>query len=193
MNIKQFRAIYPEYRAASDETIPHKLHLTFYPNLTYESYLRSFLSVEKKIPSFILSDLYLKRSDAYLKEGNWHRAAVEFQRVVRGFPGYPADRWREMGPTRDGQNYIDMQTFDDARKDSIKLWIKEVRGSGDSGGPYSLLRFELNCQLGRIRTLSFAKYDESGELTSSHDGGVWQAIAPETLGETLSNGACGAR
>jgi len=192
MSITQFRAIYPEYKSVPDEVVAHKLHQTFFPDLRYEDYSQSFLSEENKLPSFILSELYLKRSDAYLKKGNWHRASIEFRRAS-AIPSWVADRWREIGPTTDGQNYIDMQTFDDTRKDSIKLWVKKASGSSESSGPYSLVRFELNCPAGRLRTLSFANYDGSGQLTGSRNGGVWQAIAPETFGEIVSSGACRAK
>src|SRR5436190_1089982 len=82
------------------------------------------------------------------------------------------------------------ETFSDVRSDSIKVWVKESRGSAENSGPYSLFQFELNCGARRIRTLSFARYNESGTLTTSHDGGSWQAIAPDTIGETLHDGAC---
>jgi hypothetical protein len=35
-NIKQFRAIYPEYKTASDEAVARKLNQTFFPNMKYE-------------------------------------------------------------------------------------------------------------------------------------------------------------
>jgi tetratricopeptide (TPR) repeat protein len=190
MSISQFRAVYPEYKAAPDEALTHKLHQTFYPNLKYEDYAKYFLSEQDKLPSFILSELYLKRSDAYLKKGNWHLASVEFHRAS-AIPEWVVDRWREIGSGVGGQNYIDMQTFDDARKDSIKFWVKQARGLDESAGRYSLMRFELNCGARRMRTLSFANYDASGEVTATREGGMsWQAIVPETLGEILYSGAC---
>jgi hypothetical protein len=150
---------------------------------------KSFLTEPKRMdPTFLLAELYEKRSDAYLKKGNWHRAFREFQRIMNGFPDYGpiVERWREIGRATDRRHYIDLKTFDDARSDSIKLWIKETRGLDDSGGPYSLLRFELNCSARRMRTLSFASYDVSGDLTASREGTmIWQAIIRESLGETL--------
>jgi hypothetical protein len=82
-----------------------------------------------------------------------------------------------------------MTTFDDARSDSIKLWVKQADGS--DAGPYLLTHFELNCSARRIRTLSFANYNASGQPTTARDGGMmWTAIIPETLGEMLYIGAC---
>jgi tetratricopeptide (TPR) repeat protein len=98
MNINQFRAIYPEYRPASDEAVARKLNQTFFPNLKYEDFAKSFLhdNVEKGFFSSItIPDLYVKRSDAYLKAGNWHAAALDFRRAASGFTPQPlADRWR---------------------------------------------------------------------------------------------------
>ena len=37
----------------------------------------------------MIPDLYLKRSDAYLAEGDWHNGAVNFRRAINGFPSMP--------------------------------------------------------------------------------------------------------
>jgi tetratricopeptide (TPR) repeat protein len=189
MNISQFRAIYPEYAAASDDSIARKLHQTFWPNLKYEDYAESFLR-HGAVPSFILLELYLKRSDAYLKKGDWHRALIDFRRAGALPKTYVPDRWREIGRTNSAFNYIDMKTFDDVHKDAVNLWIKEARDTGASVGPYSLAQFELNCRAHRIRALSFMAYNELAELTGSRGGGPWQVIAPDTIGEALYEGAC---
>ena len=52
------------------------------------------------------------------------------------------------------------------------------------------MRFELNCGATRLRALSRANYDSSGTLTQTREGGAWQSIIPDTLGEALYNGAC---
>src|SRR5262249_19038013 len=99
-------------------------------------------------------------------------------------------RWREIGQMPDGRSYIDMKTFDDARKDSIRVWIKQSRGASSDDGPHQLLQFELNCRARQIRTLSLANYDASGSLVGSREGGRWARIIPDTIGETLYSGAC---
>jgi tetratricopeptide (TPR) repeat protein len=190
MNVDQFRAIYPEYKAASNEAIARKLHQTFYPNLTYEGFSKDFLT-RRPMGSTVIPDLYVKRSDAYLRKGNWHLASVEFRRAINGFPDYAdaVDRWRELGQSA-RQTYIDMKTFDDTRNDSIKIWIKQSRAASNDDGPHQLLQFELNCRARQIRTLSLANYDASGSLVGSREGGRWASIVPDTIGETLYNGAC---
>jgi tetratricopeptide (TPR) repeat protein len=194
MNIGQFRAIYPEYSAASNEAISRKLNQTFFPDLTYEGFAERFLN-GKPMPSTTIPDLYIKRSDAYLVKGDWHRATVDFRRAVNGFPTYAdaIDRWREIGQTADSRNYIDMKTFDDARNDSIKVWIKQGSKSGGDDSPYKVLRFELSCRANQMRILSFANYDAAGQIIRSGEGGKWASIFPESFGETLYNGACRSR
>jgi hypothetical protein len=166
------------------------LQQTFYPNLTYEGFSGKFLT-RPAMGSTVIPDLYLKRSDAYLKKDSWHQASIEFRRAINGFPDYAdvVDRWREIGQS-DRRTYIDMKTFDDTRNDSIKIWIKQSRGASSDDGPHQLLQFELNCRARQIRTLSLANYDASGNLVGSREGGRWASIIPDTVGETLYSGAC---
>jgi tetratricopeptide (TPR) repeat protein len=191
MNVNQFRDIYPEYKGASDQAIARKLHQTFYPDLKYEDFAERFFKRDA-MPSTVIPDVFVKRSDAYLKKGNWHLAAIDFRRATTGFPGYAdaIDRWREIGQLVDGRTFIDMKTFDDARNSSVKVWMKQSRAASDADGPYELRQFELNCGARQIRTLSFANYDASGNLVGSREGGRWASIIPDTVGETLYNGAC---
>jgi hypothetical protein len=122
------------------------------------------------------------------RRGDWHRAAIEFRRA-EAVPGSVNERWREVGQTAEGRDYIDMKTFDDARRDSVRFWIKQ-RGENESDGAYTLLHFELNCTAERLRTLSIAKYGLAGELLANREGGKWETIVPDTVGESLHDGAC---
>jgi hypothetical protein len=105
----------------------------------------------------VIPDLYLKRSHTYVKAGDWHRASIEFRRSVKGFPDYAAiadlERWREIDQTADGRNFIDIKSFDDAVKDTVKIWTKQIKmppgpfddlipanGAQDAAAPYSLQR-----------------------------------------------------
>jgi hypothetical protein len=58
-NVSQFRAIYPEYGAASDEAIAQKLHQTFYPDLSYEDFSQRFLTGHSLF-STTIAHLYIK-------------------------------------------------------------------------------------------------------------------------------------
>lgn len=194
MNIDQFRAIYPEYKPASDEAVARKLNQTFFPNLKYEDFSKSFLhdNVQRGFfSSTTLPDLYIKRSDAYLKADDWHSAAVDFRRAANGFKRLAtADRWRPIGTHQNSQLYIDMQTFDDSTNASMRLWTKEMQGASDSSGPYSLNQYEFNCATRQLRTVSFASYSATGNLLASRGDGKWESSIPDTLGETLLNDMC---
>lgn len=192
MDIDQFRTFYPEYKAATDEAITNKLKKTFYPQLKYDDSSKGFMHDHERSTRFIssiLHDLYLKRSDAYLQTGDWHRAFMDFHRVVNGMPTFDADRWREFGSSLDVHYYIDLKTFDDTNKESVKLWVKHIQGREDTG-PYSLQQYELNCSEHQMREVSFANYDKLGNIKSRHGGDKWESIIPDTLGETLQDGIC---
>jgi tetratricopeptide (TPR) repeat protein len=191
-NVSQFRAIYPEYATASDEAIAQKLNQTFYPDMTYEDFSQGFLTGHSLF-STTIHELYIKRSDAYLKKSDWHSALTDFRRATNGFPDYAArlDRWRQFEQTHDTHSYVDMKNFDDANDESIQLWIKQAHGANDAQGPYELYRFELNCSGEKIRTLSWAEYNASRTLVKSGEGGRWGSIWPATLGKILEDGACG--
>src|SRR5215467_4804410 len=95
-NVSQFRAIYPEYGAASDEAIAQKLNQTFYPDIKYEDFSAHFLT-GRPLSFTVIPELYIKRSEAYLRKGDWRGALIDFRRATNGFPDYAAgiDRWRQ--------------------------------------------------------------------------------------------------
>lgn len=191
-NIRQFRALYPEYRTATDDAVARKLQQTFYPDWKYEDFAGKFLTGNGSFgfPNFVIGDLFLKRSDANLKAGNWHAAKLDFRRAARGYNDATdaIDRWREIGPLKNARLYIDMKTFNDERGEAVNIWVKQAR---DENSPYSVQQFELNCGARRIRTISSASYDGIGNLTGSYEGrSGWAAVVPDTLGETLYDGVC---
>jgi hypothetical protein len=190
-NVSQFRAIYPEYAAASDEAIAQKLNQTFYPDIKSEDFSAHFLT-GPPLSSTIIPALYIKRSDAYLRKGDWRSALIDFHRATNGFPDYAVgiDHWRQFDETSNTHSYVDTKHFDDASDGLVKLWIKQAHGENDAPGPYELYRFELNCSAEKIRTLSWAEYNASGTLVKSGEGGRWGSIWPNSLGEILEHGAC---
>lgn len=194
MNIKQFRALYPEYKTASNEAIARKINQTFYPNMKYEDFSKGFLDETREFwGSTIIPDLYLKRADAYLKNNDWARASTEFHRAVNGFPKYSDtfERWRELVVENSPREhlYLDLKTFDSRDSNSIKLWTKRTQSAAEDG-PFMVQRYEINCNLQQLRTVSTASYSATGSLRSSREGGQWESIIPDTLGERLVRGAC---
>jgi tetratricopeptide (TPR) repeat protein len=195
MNINQFRALYPEYKQASDEAVARKLNQTFFPNLKYEDFAKGFLhdNVERGFfGSTTIPDLYIKRSDAYIGVGDWHNAAVDFRRAVNGFPSYAnaIDRWRKIDSYHNTPISLDLQTFDDSLSGSMKLWTKQSDASADASGPYTLSQYEFNCGQRQLRRLSFARYSASGNLLASRTDDQWESSIPDTLGETLIDHIC---
>ena len=196
MSINRFRAVYPEYRTASDEAVARKLQRTFCPNLNYKDFSERFLHAnDASFPDFVVADTYVKRSDAYFKANNWRAAKVDYQRAERISPEYAAtDRWREISfPTVKERIYVDMGTFSGERREAVNLWIKQTQGLDDSAGPYSVQQFEINCQAHQTRMISRANYDAAGSLIGSRQGDNWASIVPESIGENLYNGACAGR
>jgi hypothetical protein len=194
-NIDQFRAIYPEYKAAPNDAIAHKLKDTFYPSMQYADFAKAFLA--DNVPKGFFSstttpDLYLKRSDIKLKAGKWHSAFVDFERASRGFPQYASaiERWREIGARDKEHTFLDMKTFDDAHGESLRLWIKQSQGALDASAPYSVQQFELNCTTRQILSLSFANYSGDGNVIGASEGGKWETIVPDSFAENLFNGSC---
>jgi hypothetical protein len=133
------------------------------------------------------------RADAYLKKNDWSMASAEFQRAVNGFPKYSDtyERWREVGVENSPRRhlYLDLRTFDNKDSNSIKLWTKQVEFAREDG-PYVVQRYEMNCGLQQLRTVLTASYSATGALNSSREGGQWESVIPETLGERLARGAC---
>lgn len=190
-NVGQFRALYPEYAAARDDVIARKLQQTFYPNLTYEGFADGFLHKNGSFgfPNFVIADLFLKRSDAYLWKGNWRAAKLDYKRAERGYPNSPdsIERWRKTSPLPNAEAYLDMKTFDDGRPQAVNFWIKQAR---TDDGPYTVSQYELNCGARQMRPLSSTQYDASRTVVSSRRGGGWNTIVPDTLGEGFYDGAC---
>jgi hypothetical protein len=169
MSIDQFRAMYPEYGSASNELVARKLQQTFLPDLGYDNFVKDFFS-RPFMPSTTIPDLILKRSDAYLKLGNWHRAAIDFQRATKGFPEYgnTLDRWRGIDKADPSSAYVDLKTFDDVKRGSVKVWMKFVRAGADVTSDYALQRYEVNCTASQLRLVSLATY-AAGNAVSQQD------------------------
>lgn len=88
MNIDSFRKLYPEYDDVADNVIAEKMRALFFPQMSYEDFSLQFLIEAKMEPSFVLSDLYLKRGDIYAKLGRQRQAEAEYDRVQRVFPTF---------------------------------------------------------------------------------------------------------
>src|SRR5262249_39240362 len=115
-NVSQFRATYPEYGAASDEAIAQKLNQTFYPDIKYEDFATRVLK-GPALSSTAIPELYIKRSDAYLRKGSWRSALIDFRRATRGFPDYAEviNRWRPFAESSNEHSYVDLENLGQKR------------------------------------------------------------------------------
>jgi tetratricopeptide (TPR) repeat protein len=86
MNIDQFRRLYPEYDAVSDDVLCEKVRALFYPEMQYADFAKQFLIEAKEFDSTVLPDLYLKRGDTYTTMKEVRKANLEYDRVERAFP-----------------------------------------------------------------------------------------------------------
>jgi hypothetical protein len=162
--------------------------------MKYEDFSKGFLDVAKPFwSSSTIPDLYLKRADAYLKKRDWTRAAGEYRRAVNGFPEFSEgfERWHEISVDKNPLKhlYLDLKSFDAKDPSSIKLWTKQTQTRNEDG-PFVVERYEVNCSSEQLRVVSVASYSASGVLNASREGGKWESVIPETLGETLTHGAC---
>ena len=102
-NIHTFRELYPEYDGVSDEVVSRKIWTTFLPAMRYEDFADRFLNGDRNWPLPPgLSNLYIRRGDAYLRLGAFQSAVTDYNRVFRAFPEYAStmDRWRLVGGAR---------------------------------------------------------------------------------------------
>ena len=89
-NIEQFRRVYPEYDDMADDVLCEKIRSLFMPQMNYATFSKNFLFEAKPLDDFVLSELYLKRGDAYADMGDMAKANREYDRVSNGFP-----KWAE--------------------------------------------------------------------------------------------------
>jgi tetratricopeptide (TPR) repeat protein len=196
MNLSQFRKIYPEYASASDEAIIRKIQQTFFPQFKYEDFAKSFIDPGKaEFETFLIKDLYMKRAAAYLLEGRYHNASLDYKRAVNSFAKYAdsVDRWQPIQTGSAISLFVDLKSADFSRDDAMRVWVKQAKPGADESGPYSLYQYEVNCGSRQIKTVSTASYKAGGNLAGSREGDKWESVIPDTLGETVFNGMCPAR
>jgi tetratricopeptide (TPR) repeat protein len=195
MNINQFRAMYPEYKPASDEAIARKLHQTFLGNLKYEDFSERFSkeNIQKPWNGFTqLSELYAKRSDAFLAGGLFHKAAIEYGRIVGAYPeGSKFERWRQIGPRKGRSLYVDLQSFGDSDSVFVSFPLKEMLGAERESGPYNVVHYKFNCSTHHVQRKSVERYDSFDSLVNtSKPNDSWQTVTPGSFDEHLANSAC---
>lgn len=191
ITLKQFRGVYPEYVGISDQALVRKLNALFWPQYDYETMSKQLL--EPKDFEWAISginDLYEKRGDAYLGNGDFRHGVSDFQRILKGIPNLAetVDRWRLMGGKQGEEWYLDVKSVEFT--EMPRLWIKFMQ----KDKRVSLQGFQFDCRGHRLAVTSSAFYDKDGEFVSGSNAATeWQHIIPESRGEQMLNGICGGR
>ena len=191
LNLRQWRALYPEYDGISDEVLLRKLHALLAPEYQYGVFVEALTKATRvSTSSHVLSELYGRRANAYLRIPDFRRAASDFNRIYRGMPDLAGslDRWLWIGVTSDGGGaFLDVRTLDVPSNGAARLWLKT---SNKTSG-YTVGSYEIDCKGRRIDLTSSVVYDAKGEVLKSLDGiSGWTQIVPGTLGEHLYDGIC---
>lgn len=187
-SLKQMRALYAEYDTVSDEVFLHKIHDLFWPKMDYSGFAKQVEGNGKWEVSFLLSNLYEKRGDVYLRAGDYRHGAADFKRLFVGVPNMAnsVDRWRSLGKAVDGEYFIDVKSTEFPIDSPVQLWIKTA-GKKTS----EKVSYEVDCKAKRINQTSFISYDSTGKVVASSEySSGWQIIVPDSLGEQLFTGAC---
>lgn len=190
LSLKQIRDLYPEYDAVPDEVLCRKINALFWPEFEYSVFAKQLMEKNGDSPaSFLLSGLYEKRGDTYLKSSDYHRGVLDFQRIFKGVPSMAdsTDRWRLLGGTGNGDKYfLDTKSAEFLKTAPVHFWIKTV-----SKKETTTIAYEIDCRGRRISNTSGVTYDPNGKVLNTSDiGSGWQVVIPDTIGEQFFNGAC---
>ena len=89
----------------------------------------------------------MKRTDCYLKNGDYRRRVLDFNRIFGGTPdsGKLVGRWRYMGGKPGGEEwFVDVKSTQFT--ETFRLWTKSLKKDKS----YSLWAFDFDCQGRRI-------------------------------------------
>jgi len=120
--------------------------------------------------------------------------------------GWGAD-WTVYQRHDDTWFYYDSQSIKKVSDGVLRVWQKKVDVSVHPKPPevkdqnglsptmswdYTLTLTEVDCVQGKIRALSFTKYDMGGSVVSAHESpdAPWYFIVPESVNETLFKTVC---
>lgn len=191
LSLTQFRGLYPEYAAVSDDVLVQKLNRRFAPQYEAAAFNKLLTQDNGKWGVSLLNDLYEKRGDTYLKIGDYRRSILDFQRIFVGMPNYgdATERWRALGTFGHGEKYfLDAKNSEMLSDQSPRIWVKRV-GAKQS----EVMAFALDCSSRKLRTDSSVIYDSNNNVVGGSEVSGWSDVAPDTLGEQLWTGACAAK
>jgi tetratricopeptide (TPR) repeat protein len=201
LSLKQFRGLYPEYNAVSDEMLIRKINALFWPEFGYGEMAKQLLEENGQWSiTFLLYQLYEKRGDAYLRAGDFRRGVLDFNRIFKGIPNLAdgVDRWRLLGSrwlllgSHPGgeEYYVDVKSVEIADNGPPRLWLKTLKTLGKKQTD-TVEAYQINCTTKQISQSSSLVHDSDGNVVSSSElSSGWQRVVPDTMGERLYNGVC---
>jgi tetratricopeptide (TPR) repeat protein len=94
LTLAQLRSLYPDFSDLSDGAFLHVLHDGFAPDENEEVFDKRMAEVKSPWEvSFLLSDLYQKRGDSYLRLKDYAAALMDFKRIYQGVPNMADSLW----------------------------------------------------------------------------------------------------
>jgi tetratricopeptide (TPR) repeat protein len=188
ISLKQFRGLYPEYDKVSDEELIRRINVLFWPQFDYDTMANRLL--EKKNQEWqigLIHELYQKRGDVYLRNGDYLRGVRDFSRIFKGIPNFAStiERWRLLGEQPGEAWYVDVKSTEFGS--TPRLWAKFMEKNGN----YTVQSFDFNCKERRIRVTSTVLYSKDEDLLNSSEAVAgWQRVIPDSRGEQMYNGMC---
>ena len=188
LTLPEFRALYPEFRAVSDDALLNTLQGLFAPQFDPAVFRKMILENKGKFGISLLNDLYESRGDTLLSIGDYVGGIRDFQRIYDGIPNFAdsTERWRSLGTTGHGDKlYLDAKGSNVAPGESPRIWLKLVAPKRTT-----VLAFAVDCHNRRVRTTSTTLYDSQGNILEKGPAGDWTDLTPDTLGEQIWTGVC---
>ncbi len=190
ISLKQIRALYPEYDHVSDGVLLRKLRDLFLPQMDYQVFANAVLKNEGKWAIGDLHDLYQRRGDAYMRNGDFRRSARDFERIYKGLPDYAEsmDKWRVYGNNREGaEQQIDVKRVRLSGVLPAGLMLRTLA----KDGTYVVRAYEFDCDKAKVNLSSNTLYDADDKAVKySETGSGWRTVPPGTQEQKLYNGMC---
>jgi tetratricopeptide (TPR) repeat protein len=187
MPVTQIRAMYPELAKITDPDLLEGLRHKYFPNMKPTDFAQQYAENRKPFQEFVIAGLYVSRGDAYLRSGQFRKAAGEYVRAHTIFSSALDDRWRTFSSTPETEIAIDTMTLDFSQGNLVSLWLKVAPRQSQT---YEQQNYEIDCAGRKLRTVASMSYAANGNMLRSSPEGEWQRIVPETIGEMLHSGAC---
>jgi tetratricopeptide (TPR) repeat protein len=188
LNLRQFRALYPEYDSLSDDDVLGKIAGQFVYGADTSAFKKMIRDNDGKWAASLVNELYEKRGSVYIGLGDFRRGILDYQRIFKGMPDFASstERWQPLGEFGHAEQYfLDVKASELSRDKMPLIWVK-----AESSKAMEVMAFNIDCSGHQMRQSSSTKYDQNKAIIGSTGQGDWFPLTPDTLGEQLWNGVC---